>query len=323
MVLAQLLALPRAALGAASAAVAAAAVCSASAAHAEGERRDHKPLGPPMMFVRDPDAFAAKWKKFSSDGLDRMLVIADFDFTLTTSFKPSGEHGTSTHGVLSTSSFIDPAAQAANREMFLYYYPIEQSPTLSAAEKLPFLLTKRDIAAAVAESEIVFREGFHDIFGLLANENVPVLIFSAGLYDVIHAVLDKEFAAQTPPQPAPANVHVVSNMLRFDPLSGVAVGFAGKLIHSLNKNAGAVLDTPFWTQCQLEQRRNILLLGDSLGDAGMADGIDVRDDEIVRIGFLNDRVDEKLDVYLQHFDVVLTNDASLLPVELLLHQMQK
>lgn len=99
--------------------------------------------------------------------------------------------------------------------------------------------------------------------------------------------------------------------------------FASQLIHSLNKNASVLIDTPFWRQCQLEKRHNILLLGDSLGDASMADGLDYKDDEIVRIGFLNDRVDEKLDLYLQHFDVVLTNDSSLLPVELLLHQVQK
>lgn len=188
-------------------------------------------------------------------------------------------------------------------------------------------LTKRNILEAVAENTITFREGFHDIFAVLAQQNVPTLIFSAGLYDVIHAVLDKEYASPTEGQlnsasAVPPNVHVISNMMQFDN-AGTVVGFEGKLIHSLNKNASVVLDTPFWQQCLSEKRRNVLLLGDSLGDARMTDGLDCEEDEIVRIGFLNDRVSEKLDLYLQHFDVVLTNDSSMLPVELLLHQVEK
>ncbi|KAF1322878.1 Camk/camkl/ampk protein kinase, partial [Globisporangium splendens] len=341
---------------------------------AAAEERDRKPIGKPMMFVRDPgtlidgamthgdlalgcsllrhidfamlklllrvsrygaDAFAKKWKKFSTDGIDRMLVIADFDFTLTTSFKPSGERGDSSHGVLMRSNSLDPAVGAAGREMFLKYYPIEQSPTLSNAEKLPFIiewwtkehetivqhkLTKQNILDAVQENEIAFRDGFRDIFALLAQQNVPTLIFSAGLYDVIHAVLDKEYAKHQ--GKLPPNVHVISNMMHFDE-HGTVVGFDGKLIHSLNKNASVLQGSRFWQQCQMEKRHNILLLGDSLGDANMADGLDYDDDEIVRVGFLNDHVSEKLDVYLQHFDVVLTNDSSLLPVELLLHQVAK
>lgn len=235
------------------------------------------------------------------------------------------------------SSSLDPAVKAKNRAMFEHYYPIEQSATLSPAEKLPFIvdwwtkehecivehqLTRTDIAHAVHEHAVTFRDGFHDIFAVLAQQRVPTLIFSAGLYDVIHAILDREFAAQTPPQALPPNVHVISNMMRFDGADGSVSGFDGKLIHSLNKNASVLLGTPFWQQCRMEKRRNVLLLGDSLSDANMADGLDCREDEIVRIGLLNDRVDEKLDVYLQHFDVVLTHDASLLPVELLLHQLQ-
>jgi hypothetical protein len=79
--------------------------------------------------------------------------------------------------------------------------------------------------------------------------------------------------------------------------------------------------TAFWKQCQLEKRHNILLLGDSLGDADMANGLQFAEDEIVRVGFLNTSVNEKLETYLQRFDVVLTDDSSLLPVELLLHQI--
>ncbi|TMW61991.1 hypothetical protein Poli38472_009484 [Pythium oligandrum] len=290
----------------------------------------------PMMFVRDPDAFARKWKKFSTDGIEKLVVIADFDFTLTTRFKADGGQGESTHGVLTRSEALGGSASQISEGHFRKYYPIEQSVTLSNAEKLPYIvewwtkehevlvdhkLTHQMIGRAVAKSEVALRQGFMEIFDVLADEDVPTLIFSAGLYDVIHAVLDKEYA-KTERKTLPKNVHVVSNMMRFDP-TGLLVGFQGNIIHSLNKNASVVLDTPFWKKCQLQKRENILLLGDSLTDATMTEGLDCSDDNIVRIGFLNDHVDERLDTYLKTFDVVLTHDSSLFPVELMLHQLDR
>ncbi|CAI5702323.1 unnamed protein product [Peronospora effusa] len=272
----------------------------------ESIRSHHQSPRKPMMFVRDADDFARKWKKFSTDRLDTLVVIADFDYTLTPAYKKtSDDQALSTHRILMESEAMGPQAETIARKIFEKYYPIEQSATLTRKEKLPFMIqwwtethelivkhgvSKKAVCKAVEESDITFREGFMEIFELLARENVPVLIFSAGLYDVIHAVLNKEYAKTIAKMP-PKNVHVISNMMRFDENDKV-VGFDGTLIHSLNKNASALVETDFWKQCQLEKRHNILLLGDSLGDSNMANGLDFKEDEI------------------------------LLPVELLLHQIQ-
>ncbi|TYZ66617.1 hypothetical protein PybrP1_004483 [[Pythium] brassicae (nom. inval.)] len=288
------------------------------------------------MFIGDPDTFAKKWKKFSTDGVDKLLVITDFDQTLTPYYKPDGAQEASSHAVLLTSSVLDPVIVHREHELSARYFPIYMSPSMSQEEKLPFMidwwsqssallleckLNKTQIRAAVAESDLGFRNGFHEIFRLLTAERVPVLIFSAGLYDVIHAILEKEYASKWQATP-PTNLHVVSNMMQFD-ASGTISGFEGKMIHSSNKTAEVLLDTPFWKQCQMEKRHNIILLGDSRGDVKMANGLEYQDDEIIRIGFLNTHVDESLEEYLRLYDVVLTYDASLLPVEMLLHQLQK
>ncbi|GMF15461.1 unnamed protein product [Phytophthora fragariaefolia] len=291
-------------------------------------------------------------KKFTQDGADQLLVIADFDRTLTPYYKQRSdlkeplEQESSSHGLLMTSNVLPPEVANAHQELFARYYPVEISTTLSAEEKFPFMaqwwesthsllveykLTKDQVKEAVASGTLGFRPGFHSLFKLLHEHQVPTLVFSAGLYDVIHAALEKEFAAEQKRSEAvaveelhdeqvftPDNVHVVSNMMRFD-AQGCIEGFDGRVIHPLTKTAHALLDSPFWTECQLETRRNVVLLGDSRGDVRMAEGLDA--EETIKIGFLNVHVDEALDEYLELYDVVFTNDASLVPVQMLIERM--
>ncbi|EGZ07596.1 hypothetical protein PHYSODRAFT_528994 [Phytophthora sojae] len=307
----------------------------------------------PRMIIGDPDTFARKMNKFTRDGAGQLLVIADFDRTLTPYYKQRSdpteplEQESSSHGLLMTSSVLSPEVAAAHQELFARYYPVEISSTLSADEKFPFMaqwwesthsllveskLTKNQVKQAVAQGSLGFRPGFHALFKLLHDQQVPTLVFSAGLYDVIHAALEKEFAAEQKRSEGPIaaddipdaqlftpdNVHVVSNMMRFD-ARGRIKGFDGQGIHPLTKTAHALLDSPFWKDRELDKRRNVLLLGDSRGDVRMADGLDA--DEIIRVGFLNVHVDEALDEYLELYDVVFTNDASLMPVQMLIEQM--
>jgi 5'-nucleotidase len=181
-------------------------------------------------------------------------------------------------------------------------------------------LTNEQIKESVEKSFFCFRSGFFEIFELLEKEKVPTLIFSAGLADVIRDMLLKEYTKKNIKK-IPSNVHVISNLMHFNE-KGEIKQFDGKMIHGLNKNASVLLDTCFWSQCQMEKRHNILLLGDSIGDANMANGLDYQEDEIIKIGFLNTKINERIEEYLDTFDIVLIGDASLSPVELLLHQIK-
>ena len=71
------------------------------------------------------------------------------------------------------------------------------------------------------------------------------------------------------------------------PLQGVLRGFKGELIHVYNKHDGALRNTEYFKQ--FKENCNIILMGDSLGDLNMADGVPNREN-ILKIGFLNDKV---------------------------------
>lgn len=61
---------------------------------------------------------------------------------------------------------------------------------------------------------------------------------------------------------------------------------------------------------QLSTRTSIILLGDSMGDLTMADGVPSVEN-ILKIGFLNDKVEERRKKYLDSYDIVLESDETL------------
>lgn len=90
--------------------------------------------------------------------------------------------------------------------------------------------------------------------------------------------------------------------------NGILKGFKGELIHVYNKHDGALKNTEYFKQ--LKDNSNIILLGDSQGDLSMADGV-ANVEHILKIGYLNDKVDELLEKYMDSYDIVLVKDESL------------
>ncbi|MBA0624350.1 hypothetical protein Godav_009724 [Gossypium davidsonii] len=141
----------------------------------------------------------------------------------------------------------------------------------------------------------------------IQEKDVPVLIFSAGLADIIEEVLRQKVHRYF------KNIKIVSNQMVFDD-SGRLVSFKGKLIHSLNKNEHALdMATPLHDQtggidgavadnASVKQRTNVLLLGDHTGDLGMSDGLNY--ENRISVGFLNDNIEKNLESYRKAFDIV-------------------
>lgn len=68
---------------------------------------------------------------------------------------------------------------------------------------------------------------------------------------------------------------------------GIIQGFQAAPIHIFNKNEYALKGTEYYDMVQ--SRDNVILMGDSVGDAGMADGME-HANAVLKIGFIHDHV---------------------------------
>ncbi|XP_024017471.1 7-methylguanosine phosphate-specific 5'-nucleotidase isoform X2 [Morus notabilis] len=287
------------------------------------------------VVVADPQLLDDKISAIRTAGPTKLQVIADFDATLTR-YWVNGRRGTSSHGLLRQGN---PEYDKKRRDLYYHYHPLEFSPTIPIDEKTKLMeewwgkthallieggLTCDAIKQSVADSIIAFREGVAELFELLEEKDIPILIFSAGLADIIEEVLRQKFHKSF------KNVKIVSNRMVFNE-SGHLVAFKGKTIHSLNKNEHALemaaplhdqlgdVDGPTYDNSSVKTRTNVLLLGDHLGDLGMSDGLNY--ETRISVGFLNDNIENSLDNYRNAFDIVYLNDAPMSGVVKLVSQL--
>ncbi|XP_031258905.1 7-methylguanosine phosphate-specific 5'-nucleotidase A [Pistacia vera] len=288
-----------------------------------------------VTVTADPQSLENKISAIRSAGPSKLQVIADFDATLTR-YWINGSRGQSSHGLLKQGN---PEYDAKRHALFEYYHPLEFSPHIPIEEKTKLMeewwgkthallveggLTYDAIKTSVANASIAFREGVVELFEFLEERDIPVLVFSAGLADIIEEVLRQKVHKSF------KNFKIVSNRMIFNE-DGCLVSFRGKIIHTLNKNEHALdmaaplhdhlgeTNGPIDDNSSVKTRTNVLLLGDHIGDLGMSNGLnyDIR----ISVGFLNDNIENNLDSYSKAFDIVYLNDAPMSGVVKLASQL--
>ncbi|XP_064177920.1 7-methylguanosine phosphate-specific 5'-nucleotidase-like isoform X4 [Anguilla rostrata] len=247
-------------------------------------------------------------------GPSALQVISDFDMTLTR-FAHNGKRCPTSHNILDNSKLISEDCKKSLKELLNTYYPIEIDSSRTVEEKLPHMvewwtkahnlliqqkIRKDLLAQVVKESDAMLREGYKEFFDQLQEHNVPLLIFSAGVGDVLEEVIRQNDIFHS-------NVRVFSNYMDFDE-NGILRAFKGQLIHTYNKREGALLNAGHFQE--LQDRHNVLLLGDSIGDLTMADGVQ-NVENVLKIGYLNDKVEERKESYLASYDIVLEKDETM------------
>uniref|UniRef100_A0A672FII0 5'-nucleotidase, cytosolic IIIB n=1 Tax=Salarias fasciatus TaxID=181472 RepID=A0A672FII0_SALFA len=146
-------------------------------------------------------------------------VISDFDMTLTR-FAHNGRRVPTTHSKDSR----HPISSLFNTDLLNTYYPVEIDASRSTEEKLPHMvdwwtkvhelliqqkIRKDLLAQAVKESTVMLRDGYKEFFDHLAEQQVPLLIFSAGVGDILEEVIQQNRVFHP-------NTHVISNYMDFD-----------------------------------------------------------------------------------------------------------
>ena len=237
---------------------------------------------------------------------DSIYVLTDFDRTITLG------NSDSSWSILSKSNMVPAEYIEERQKLFDYYRPFEIDETLDYDTKsklmvdwwnkhiglfVKYRLSEEVINNATKNLKVMsFRDGAREFLKNMKDRNIPVIIISAGIGNFIEQFLIKNNCNFD-------NIYIVSNFLKFE--NGIATGVSDNVIHSLNKNE---VSLPNNVKELIANRNNIILLGDSTSDIRMA-----REEmrkQALKIGFLEENVDENKLYYQEQFDVVCTDNTT-------------
>ena len=278
------------------------------------------------VVIQDPKKLEKIKRSISKAGVKKLHVIADFDKTLTRAFV-NGEKRPSLISILRDGEYLTPDYAAKAHALYDKYYPIEADPKISLLEKKKAMrtwwqthfalliklgLNKKDLEKVVVSEKIEFREDALDFFDTLHSHKIPLIILSAtGLGKETISLFFKKRGKMYD------NIYIISNSFEWDE-KGNMIGVKQPIVHSMNKDETVVKDFPEAFK-MVEDRKNVLLLGDILGDIAMIDGFDY--DNLIKIGFLNENIDQDLKYFKNDYDIVLLNDSSMKPINNLLKEI--
>jgi cytosolic 5'-nucleotidase 3 len=267
------------------------------------------------VIIANALVLAEKIKKFSEGGLDTIQVVSDFDKTLT-KFKINGEKVSSVISVLRDEKYLTPDYSDRAKALFNLYHPFEIDSTLDwEFRKSKMLewwskhyevlkecgLTKDDLESIVKSNRIQFRDGYRFLFEFLQQYDIPcTIITSNGLGgDIIKMVFSRDGVDCE-------KINVLSNNIVWDE-NGKFLDILKPIIHVLNKDEVIIEDEKI--KLQIKDKKNVILIGDGEGDLSMTSHIEFED--IIRVGFLNEKEEESMETFKKVFDIVVINDGSL------------
>ena len=266
------------------------------------------------IIISNPKKLEEVKNKIKNGGKDKLHIIADFDKTLTMGADKGDRKVTSIINLIALGGYLTPDYPKKAHALFDKYYPIEISAAIPLEERKKKmqewwrkhfeLLIKSGINLGVIEEiiknkKLLFRKGTFEFLDRLNKNNISLVIMSAGPGDMI-----KEYLRAN--KKLYKNIHIIANFFEFDK-NRKAISVNKPIIHTFNKSETSVKNLPIYNK--LLKRKNVILLGDILGDVGMIEGFPY--ENLIKIGFLNQDVDERLEEFKKNYDVVIINDGSM------------
>ena len=244
--------------------------------------------------------------------INSICVFLDFDKTITT-----GDSQDSWDASANIEVF---GKELLNRlgKYYEKYGPIELDYTIDIKEKEKYMEewyakcmdlyyayhpTKEKLKKSIDNSKLTLREGVQDFLLKLYKGNVPVIILSAGIGNVIKQFLKEKGCDYD-------NITVISNFIKFDE-KGNMKKFSDNLIHTLNKNIDKLGIIEIKEKIKTKEYR--IVIGDLIEDIYMVGDYPVN--QLLKIGFLNKNITKNLAVYNENFDIVLTEGNNFYDIE--------
>ena len=263
-----------------------------------------------MLYIKEE-----KLKNISLNS-NNFAVLMDFDRTITT------KNSLGSWSVLENTNFMDPKFKEQTKILVDTYYPYELDYSISEEEKTKYIsiwyqknmdllyeynLTYSILLNCVKDSNMEFHNGCKDFLNKLYELNIPVVILSAGIGNVITEWL-KQNNSLFP------NIHIFSNFIKFE--NDKMLPFDDKMIHTSNKSINRL---PQDLKENILSKEHILLFGDLIEDLNMVKGHDLSN--VLSFGFLEHRASENLNHYTKAYDIVLTDNSSYVEINEILNRL--
>ncbi len=235
------------------------------------------------------------------DNIDKYYVVADFDKTITT-----GSSMTS-WSILAKSEDVPKEYIEDRQKLYDIYRPIEIDPSLDRETvskemytwfkshvelfvkyKIPESLFNK---AALDKRKMEFRPGAKEFLSYLHENNIPLIIISAGIGNFIEKFLEMNGCYYD-------NIYISSNIIKFT--DGIASGVENNIIHSFNKNE---VSLPSEVKEKIKNRENVILLGDQLNDLNMVD--ETKHNRVIKVGFMTSETEKYKSDFEKAFDILL------------------
>lgn len=257
-------------------------------------------------------------KELYNISYDDIYILTDFDGTITRDSSDS-----SWASIFKNPNVTDEFIQESIR-IFNYYHKYEIDENIPLEEKMlimsewynknietlkKFGITEQTINySADNESIMSFRDGAKEFLEEMHDKGIPIIVISAGVGNIIQQFLTNN-GCNFP------NIYICSNFLQYK--DGIIQGVRdNNLIHPLNKNE---ISLPAHIQEKVINRNNIILLGNSISDINMANN----KKKTYRIGFLDEKVKDRICAFQEKYDVVCTDNTSYYELKMQISQYLK
>lgn len=267
--------------------------------------------------------FATKQRALTEAGSSSIRVVSDFDRTMTKAFHQGLPSATSM-SIFYRTDLLSDSYTEYNSKLHDIYRPIELDNSIDEKTKYKKMeewwtlcleaMLKENISVDLIKeitriSDLFWRPGTTELFSLTTQKQIPLIVFSAGIGNVIEEYLQQH-------QVLSDWVRIVSNFLKFDQ-AGKAVDYTRPVLHAANKHEAFFRGLNEFADHN--GRHFTILLGDQLGDATVVQDLD--QETVLKIGFLNQGVESDLRKYQDTYDAVITNDGSMDFVTRLIEQL--